>query len=37
LSVASATKRDKVWLAPNSVSSDFGKLDVMRHLISGAD
>src|SRR3954470_15957299 len=37
LSVASATYFEKVSAAPQSVSSDFGKLEVRRHLISGDD
>src|SRR5262249_11663555 len=37
LSVASATNFDKVSAPPYSVSSDFGKLEVRRHLISGRD
>src|SRR5437870_2754268 len=36
-SVASATIFDKVSEAPQIVSSDFGKLDVHRHLSSGMD
>src|SRR5262245_12136146 len=37
LSVASATKRHSICPAPKSVSCDLVKLDVIRHLISGAD
>src|SRR4051794_26217688 len=37
LSVASATYFEKVCAVPKMVSSDFGKLEVRRHLISGAD
>jgi hypothetical protein len=37
LSVASATYLAKVSEAPHRVSSDFGKLEVRRHLISGMD
>ena len=36
LSVASATYFAKVCAVPKMVSSDFGKLEVRRHLISGA-
>jgi hypothetical protein len=37
LSVASATAFENTSAAPKIVSSDFGKLDVSRHLISGID
>src|ERR1700722_5068720 len=37
LSVISATYFENSSEAPYSVSSDFGKLDVMRHLSSGID
>src|SRR4029077_13712761 len=37
LSVASATAFAITSQPPQSVSSDFGQLAVMRHLISGAD
>src|SRR5262245_38676389 len=37
LSVASATYLENVSDAPHKVSSDFGKLEVSLHLISGED
>jgi hypothetical protein len=37
LSVASAIYWHSVWAVPKIVSSDFGKLDVRRHLTSGMD